>query len=82
MKKGTRQHPLDSQHDEDRLKPDRSGTETACNSAFAHDITRATLRAPKVCFSYHLIIATAFLDRLLHHSVVINMRSNSYRLRL
>jgi DNA replication protein DnaC len=27
------------------------------------------------------IIVTAFLDRLLHHSVVINMRGNSYRLR-
>jgi len=27
------------------------------------------------------IIVTAVLDRLLHHSVVINMRGNSYRLR-
>ena len=27
------------------------------------------------------VIVTAFLDRLLHHSVVINMRGNSYRLR-
>jgi len=27
------------------------------------------------------IIVTAFLDRLLHHSVVINIRGNSYRLR-
>jgi DNA replication protein DnaC len=27
------------------------------------------------------IIVTAFLDRLLHHSVVINMKGNSYRLR-
>ena len=26
-------------------------------------------------------IVTALLDRLLHHSVVINMRGNSYRLR-
>ena len=82
MKKGAKQHPLDSQHDEDRLELDRNGTEAACNSAFAHDITRATLRAAKVCFSYHLIIVTAFLDRLLHHSVVINMRGDSYRLRL
>ena len=27
------------------------------------------------------VIVTAFLDRLLHHSVVINMKGNSYRLR-
>jgi len=27
------------------------------------------------------VIVTAFLDRLLHHSVVINIRGNSYRLR-
>ena len=27
------------------------------------------------------IIVTAILDRLLHHSVVINIRGNSYRLR-
>jgi len=27
------------------------------------------------------IIVTAFLDRLLHHSVIINIRGNSYRLR-
>ena len=27
------------------------------------------------------IIVTAFLARLVHHSVVINMRGNSYRLR-
>ncbi len=27
------------------------------------------------------VIVTAFLDRLLHHSVVINMRGSSYRLR-
>jgi len=26
------------------------------------------------------VIVTAFLDRLLHHSVVINIRGNSYRL--
>jgi hypothetical protein len=27
------------------------------------------------------VIVPAFLDRLLHHSVVINTRGNSYRLR-
>jgi DNA replication protein DnaC len=27
------------------------------------------------------VIVKAFLDRLLHHSGVINMRGNSYRLR-
>ena len=27
------------------------------------------------------VIVTAFLDRLLHHSVVINIKGNSYRLR-
>ncbi len=27
------------------------------------------------------VIVTAFLDRLLHHSEVINIRGNSYRLR-
>ena len=27
------------------------------------------------------VIVTAFLDRLLHHSVVVNIRGNSYRLR-
>lgn len=27
------------------------------------------------------VIVTAFLDRLLHHSVIINIRGNSYRLK-
>ena len=30
---------------------------------------------------YPPVIVTAVLDRLLHHSVVVNIRGNSYRLR-
>ena len=45
---------------------------------------RAALGIPRVCWGSVFgdpVVATAILDRLLHHSQVITIRGDSYRLR-
>ena len=58
-----------------------------CSVQFLGSIITSTIITSNKAFSdwtelfQDPVIVTAFLDRLLHHSVVINIRGNSYRLR-
>jgi len=51
-------------------RSEKAGTIITSNKAFS-DGTE---------FFYDSVIVTAILDRLLHHSTLINIRGNSYRL--